>query len=432
MSRVFPSLLGVVAVLAAPSAPAAPDPPAQSDDRELHVVCVREGITKTGDQIHGGKAAVRVDRPGKLVTLVLCASDTVTWDVSLTPQTRLAKVVLGGSQKQAVRELPPQVETIIAFRDGPELMVGQPTVSGADRIDSVLFRRMVREVYELTRQEIVSFQGARQPAPGQLFLVDRVQADPRLRSDYPRPVPAAELPKLAFRAVEFAPGRTPIQTAAFFRDYTLAGPVEATRQPLPRGVQRLAVDPATKKTYGLTSQEVVEVDLANGRAAPMDPGLDVPRMELARGITFDTKRNQLLVAARHLYTYDPTTGKWSVRAELKDLRPAALAYHPGEDALFALGHSLDFANDRGALVLCRYDDTGARVGKTQLGEPLFPSVVSRFSPGNHTQLVAAGDFLVVLATQAIPLSRPRDFETYLFLVEPKTGKVQLTWRSHER
>jgi hypothetical protein len=52
--------------------------PQPSDERELHVVGLYEGATRTGGEIHGPKASVTVDRPGKRVTLVLAAYSSLT------------------------------------------------------------------------------------------------------------------------------------------------------------------------------------------------------------------------------------------------------------------------------------------------------------------------------------------------------------------
>jgi hypothetical protein len=43
-------------------------------------------------------------------------------------------------------------------------------------------------------------------------------------------------------------------------------------------------------------------------------------------------------------------------------------------------------------------------------------------------MVAAGDYLIVLATEGGRSGRRQEVETFIFLVEPKTGKVRLTWR----
>jgi hypothetical protein len=432
MSRHLFLLLGLACALMTSLAAAAPVPEAKPDNNELHVVCVRSGARPDGaDRTQPGEAAVRVDRPGKVITLVLCSTRSTTWDVTITAQTRLNKVVLGGFQKQVACNLPEKVEVVSAF--SPErtgFQPQRPTIPPVERIDSSLFRSMVRRIHELTGQEIASYQGVEKANPAQPIVVNQVQSDARLLSDFPRPTPVVDLPKLAFRALEYTPlGASRMQAGV--RSFTLAGPTNDASQPLPPDVQQLTLDLASKKAYGLKGKEIVEVDLTNGQATPLAPGLDTPQ-----GIAFDSKRNRVLVMGKRLYAFDPAGAKWSALAEIEGLDPLALAYHPGEDAAFTLGISQD-RGDFGKYMLVRLDDKGAAVEKVRLGEVMFEGVLglgSRTvaSRGNRAQLVASGNYLIVLATDEILGVRPPVLQTYMFLVEPKTGKVQLTWRNPER
>src|SRR5262245_59147413 len=82
------------------------DPPAkekakEDKDRELHVVGLYEGYTKSNGQIHGDRAQVQVSRPGKKVTLVLVSYKPMTWEVAVNKNTTVEKVILGGAAKQA-------------------------------------------------------------------------------------------------------------------------------------------------------------------------------------------------------------------------------------------------------------------------------------------------------------------------------------------
>src|SRR5206468_11139459 len=80
------------AVLAAPVFAAQVAEP-KPDDRELHVVCfARERGAKA--KADDSRAAVRVARPGKQLTLVLASDEPVTWTVAVTDGTRPAKGVL--------------------------------------------------------------------------------------------------------------------------------------------------------------------------------------------------------------------------------------------------------------------------------------------------------------------------------------------------
>jgi hypothetical protein len=133
------SLCGTVVLLAACAPTQQPANPPTADrelhlvalddippptDRELHVVAIHDGIIKIGDVYHTGgvahpgKAAVRVDRPGKEVTLVLCGVGPVTWEVTATPTTKLTRVILGGGRQAA--KVPAGVAVVEAFREGRE------------------------------------------------------------------------------------------------------------------------------------------------------------------------------------------------------------------------------------------------------------------------------------------------------------------------
>src|SRR3954453_11826603 len=97
----------------AASLAAAPVPPVKSDDRELHVVCQGRPVRRDA----ATKTEVKVDRPGKEVTLVLGGNQETAWDVRVTDSTRLVKVVLIGMGKQTVGELPKTAEVVEAFVD---------------------------------------------------------------------------------------------------------------------------------------------------------------------------------------------------------------------------------------------------------------------------------------------------------------------------
>jgi hypothetical protein len=418
MSRTSLFLLGVA--LATPALlPAAPVPEAKPDDRELHIVGLNEGMTGNG------KAAVRVDRPGKIVTLVLGAYGPVAWDVTVIPQTRLTKVILGGYHKQSVSGLPRGAEVVEAFAEGH---IEETNLPAAYEVNSAKFRAVVRHVHWLTGQEVASFQGAYRPEPDRPFVVDRVQTDPRLRSDYPRPAPAADLPKLEFGALEVldTAGRTRVSYGTF----TLTGgPKDGTLVPLPQGVIHLAVDPATRRAYGLTWRGVVEVDLARGRAVPVpEPWLGLSSL---RDIAYDTKRGRVLVAADRLWAYDPAGGRWALLAHQGWRRPLALAYHPVDDALYGLMDAVDEGKP-GAPVLVRYGPKGEVVSRTELGEPMFHGMFGRWVAGSHVQLLVADGRLVAVVTTGLHRVREWAPVSFVFLIDPKTGGVKLGWRYPER
>src|SRR5262245_43143339 len=92
-------LLAVLLAAAWPAAASA-DNPQRDDGRELQVGGLYEGVERTGNEIHGGRAVVTVNRPGKRVTLVLSAYNSVTWEIKTDGKTAIEKVFLGGYHRQ--------------------------------------------------------------------------------------------------------------------------------------------------------------------------------------------------------------------------------------------------------------------------------------------------------------------------------------------
>lgn len=70
--------------------------PPDNTKTEVHLVSIYEGGEQTGDQIHGPRARVHVDRPGKQVTLVLTSYSGATWHVTASEGTQIHEVILGG------------------------------------------------------------------------------------------------------------------------------------------------------------------------------------------------------------------------------------------------------------------------------------------------------------------------------------------------
>ena len=108
----------------------------------------------------------------------------------------------------------------------------------------------------------------------------------------------------------------------------------------------------------------------------------------------------------------------------------ALAYHAKDDALYGLAATRD-GNGEGGLpiVLHRYNENGATVSTTALMGPLFPGLFSTRPSGVPAQLLAAGDHLVLLATTEPDHNRGGvGSESFIYLVEPKTGRARLAWK----
>jgi hypothetical protein len=392
-------------------------------DRELHVVGVYQGFYRSNGKGHGGKATVAVMRPGKRVTLVLTAHESVTWEVTTGPGTQLDRVILGGSRRQAVRGVPEAVGVTEAFGGSATPTAPYFTYT----IDSAQFRALVEALDRTTGQTVSSFRGAYSAAPEEPFVIDRVQDDPRLSPDYPTPVPLADRPKLAFKALHFTPGKYGHETRVAYGDFTLSGPRMDSLKPAPEGVWRMAYDPSGTKHYGVAEagNAIVEFELGKQEVRKLDLGLDVPPLNTPTDLTFDTKRARLLLNSTGcIYAYSPGTGKWSILAD--GFRAVTMVYHPGDDALYAL-----LMEHEGRPMLAKLNAEGAVLSMIKLEGPVVPGSLPSGPGITGVQLIHADGRLILLASPgghhldsegSVPMKK------YIYLVDPRSGRMLLTWK----
>ncbi len=392
------------------------------EDRELHLISVYQGRTRTDGKIHGGKATVKVDRPGKTVTLVLSSYESITWSITATPETKLAKVILGGYHRQAAAGLDDKVVLVNAFHEGGQ---SQQRLYHAYDVQSSTFRRLVREVNGLTGLEISSFQGlnsAQEP-----FLIDRVLDDPRIKLDYPRPTPKADLPKLEFTALHLTPGAHPHSQQASYGEFTLQGPKEETLKPVGE-IRSLAIDPDTKTYYGLTMHELVTLDMGKRKTEKVEESLDVPRLSWPRCLTFDAKRKRLIVVGDNLlYAFTPAEKKWVVLTEIeRPLGYAGIGYDAASDMFYALATSFG-GEGREMPVIHKINAEGAIVDRIKLSAPFLPGIVDGGRANPPSQIVPVDGKLVIIAGGGRDSNSGMfNQERFIYLVDPKAEKVWLT------
>lgn len=419
--------LGLIAVVVTPVGVA--QPPIR-DDREVHIVCVGWARPSTAR-----KAEVKVDRPGKRVTVVVGSDQETAWEIAATKETSLTKVILTGLFKQTVGDLPPGVERVEAFNDRTRRVLGIPAPFMAA---SPFFRPMIQKLHALTSTEVASYHGFPR-LPQAPILVNTIQADARLHSTYPTPEPAEGLPALEFNALYHGVAGDGAWNAPVFVKFTLTkGPDLNSRIPLPEmrlpGDQfgRLVIDPATGKGYGFTAFGLKEIDLAKKATSslPSLPSTPKDRRPSPTGIAFDPRRARLLVASnQNLFAYTPKTGQWEVVCEWLFSRFPVLAYDPLADNIYALEER--FANDEKQFPLSRHDATGKRLDEVWLSGPLASGLLSAVPSESMTQLIAVGDMLVLVAALAESVSAPGpgvEVETFVYLINPKTGLTRLAWK----
>src|SRR5262245_28632728 len=154
----------------------------EDKDREVHVVGIYEGYTKSNGTIHGGRAEVLLKRPGKKVTLILVSYSPVTWEVGVNKDTTLEKVILGGYSRAAVKGIPEKVEVVEAFRGSKDAKLPFHSY----KMDDPSFRALVEGVNDLTGQKLTSFSGLYRAEFGNGIVVEDVQDEDRLSVDYPK------------------------------------------------------------------------------------------------------------------------------------------------------------------------------------------------------------------------------------------------------
>lgn len=404
-------------------------------DGEVHVVCV--GGARRGAV---GKAEVKVDRPGKRVTLVLGSDSETAWEVAATKETSLNKVILIGMAKQTVGDLPKDVQHVEAFNDRTRRVLGIPA---AYTPAFPFFRSMIQKLHAMTGVEVAGFHGfPRMPqAP---IVVNAIQADAWLHSTYPTPEPAEGLPDLEFKALYFGVAGEGEWNAPLFTKFKLTkGPdlkshVDLPRIRMPLGpIRRLVVDSETQKGYALSMggvDEVLEIDLARKTTRKLP---DYPRHPMGgrlnpKGIAFDVRRQRVLLSTtRNLFAYSPKTQQWDVVCEWSLAGHPGLAHDPLSDNLYVLGEGFGGNGNEKQFELSRYRATGERLEVVRLSGPLFSGVLAGESIDSPAQLMVVGDMLVLVSMLAQSISAPGpgfEVETFVYLINPKTGLTRLAWK----
>jgi hypothetical protein len=393
---------------------------------ELHAVGIYEGQTRTGKDIHGGKAKVIVRRPGKNVILLLSSYEPVTWDIASSESTTIGKVILAGYHKQATRGLHSATEVVKAFREAKSktcLYVGY-------EINTPSFRNAAKMIAEMTKLDMSSFHGKYRASLKEPFIIDGIQDDDRLLADYPKPTPLKELPKLSFHAVAMLQGRFRRRPTTSYGVFTLEGPVLDSSSTLPAGITKLTKSAGGKVYYGLSQHDVFKVDLKNKKALKMDVGMDVPRLSWPSDLTFDTKRNRLIVSTCHvysyLYVYDSISMKWNVPFSSRKIKFAAIEYRQKDDMLYCI-----FApnTERERPVLGKIDMKGNVIKETILEDPVLPGALYGGLRNSTAQLLSSGKFLVLMIYEITSVLAKRKQLLKIYVLDPENGKAWLASKS---
>ncbi len=390
--------------------------------RELHVVSFYSGTGSDGGPSHAneqGQAAVIVNRPGKHVTLFLSSYEPVLWNVTAQPGTIIDRVILGGFYPQAVVGIGPQIAVECAYPGGN----CYPTLWAGYAVDSIEFYRAVPRLHALSGLEIASFHGGYQVPYQTAVVIDGVQIDPRLRSDYPQPVPPGQLPALSFTLPFYPETFAAGGLGVFHRGYTLAGPTTGDR--LLPGMSVVA-DAGVSNYFGVQWHSVLKINHASGMAETMSLPPSLPALSWPMGVTFDYSRNRLLLASLggegFLYAYSPPQNAWSLLASMNNLDVDCLVYEPTDDRLYAVEIS---RGHEGQIRIIRMTPNGSVVGEIALPQMSFAVGVS----GYRSELAAVNGYLVLMLeppTSGVGSSGVN--ESRMYLINPRTSEVRLAYR----
>ena len=394
-------------------------------DNEVHLVSIYEGYEKSKGKIHGPRANVHVDRPGKEVTLVLTSYDGATWQITTTTGTKIREVILGGYEEQAVKGVSESTKVTKVWRGQSD-----KPLSYSHRSEGLKFRKLVKQVHALTKTELSSFHGTYRADPDTPIVVDAVQENPTLHSDYPQPT--LDLPSSArdvmFVAHHYVTGPGRFDLASSFGEHTPTGPIKKKLKPLPRGVKRIAYDANNKVYYGISDHDVFQVDLEKVKRKEMKLGLDVPTLHWVSDITFDTKRKRVIIGSHsgggYLYAYSTEEQQWSVISKNpKTLR--AFAYSPADDFIYGVFFSHSDAGD--IPWLAKVNAEGKIVDSFKLDSPIGPGSLSSGGGVSTTQVAIAGDYIAILSSPSnLTSKRNRIDAASIYLVDPATREVWLT------
>ncbi|HEY5913970.1 MAG TPA: MBG domain-containing protein, partial [Verrucomicrobiae bacterium] len=278
-------------------------------------------------------------------------------------------------------------------------------------------------IHAITGLEIGSFHGAYTAPYPVPFVIDSLQNDPRLRSDYPQPTPASELPDLNFQ-ISFFSGTGPGSGQVYSRGYKISGPT--TGDSVLPGL-RVVPDAGGRYFYAALSQSVLRVDSQTGTGETMSLGTGVPELSWSMGMAFDSLRNRELLVSLggegYLYAYSPDRAQWSLVASMQDRDVDSIVHHASQDAIYGYEvYRSDYYHPR----LFRFNASGVYQGEMRL--PVFPWDVGVSSYAS--ELVSVGDYLVLLigpdvASGLYPRQR---LESRMYLIDPRTSQVWLTYR----
>lgn len=377
-------------------------------DAELHVVGVYEGNSKTGEKLHGPTGKISLDRPGKKIALLLLSYEPVKWEITATKNTRISNVFLSSYGENAISE---------AWINGRKFEAAK-TISAksyAYEKSGDDFRQLLAYVKaSMGRDRIDSFHG-KYTAPGTPFHITSISVNFELKKDRLKATSEDELPKLIFRA----------KIRDKYGIYTLSGKLV---KELPDSLNGAAY--VDENTYYALGENSIQKLNAKGDVVKTIPvSLDVPVFSWATGIAYNQKIKQLAVSSFGgegvLYHYDLKSQKWTA-ASLNNNDYVAFAYDP-ESGMYVS------SNNFGPAALHYLDKNGKHIKKIMLEAKDFPGLFD-FSDAQNghppsLEIIPKDSYFIILAKRGEHMPQASDSIARVYLYNPKTKEVKLTYFS---
>ena len=238
-----------------------------------------------------------------------------------------------------------------------------------------------------------------------------------------------DLNKLRFTAVYITKGARPFAQSASIGEFTVNGPNRETLRPLPSRTVRAAVDGKMQQYFTLTHHDAFRMDSNVTNPTQLKPALaEEQRISWPCGLTFDTKRNRLLVISRggkgYLYSYSPTQNKWSVLADANNIDFAAIGYSEGDDLTYGLYQGY---RDQSGPTLCQFNSLGAIIKSISLKNPQLAESIGRSPVSSIVQLIPLKNHIVVIVTPEHRSEDTRNTKTHLYVINKSNYEVRRTW-----
>lgn len=340
-----------------PAAPESTAPEAEALAVEVYVAGVYQGRIRSGDNIHGPKAWVTLDRPGVATALVLTSFAPVLWEVTLSPGTPAPKIYLSQLDKDGAR-------SAVTVNGEPAGVEWRDLPYAYDR-DGEKFRRLVTAALGFGSEAgLADFRGSYE-ATAEPFAFSGPVDDPELAADYLATlVDVAALPAALLPLVQA--GKPPPPEVGF-----------------------------TDAGFRLAQPEGTSTDI------PVT--LDVPPISWPVGATRDPATGRLygvsLGGEGFIYTWDPATSGWSILRSMENVDASGIGFDDGTQSLVIV------VLDRGGrfVNILRMATDGTVLMAYEFRPDDFPGLTDIYDPGNgpapQIRVLGAAEGKVLLQTE---------------------------------